>query len=73
VRSLLCEDVVSVSLTGALYCEKFVLSVFLGDDIVPRLSVSSAFDLKIRTLTTLLNCDVPKVSSAYYFLSLFFV
>jgi len=51
-----------VSLSGAVYCEKFIFSVFLGDDIIPRLSISSAFDLKIRLLTTLLNCDLPKVS-----------
>ena len=74
---VLCEDIVYyVSLTGALYCENFVLSVFLGDDIVPRLSISSAFDLKIRLLTTLLNCDIPKVfvhCCAYYFASLFLV
>jgi len=51
-----------VSLSGSLYCEKFVFSVFLGDDIIPRLSVSSAFDAKIRLLTTLHDCDLPKVS-----------
>jgi len=56
------QCVCAVSLAGAQYCEDFVLSVFLGDDIVPRLSISSAFDLKIRLLTTLHNCDMPKVS-----------
>ena len=63
--------VVCVSLTGALYCEKFVFSVVLGDDIVPRLSISSAFDLKIRLLTKLLSCDMPKVYCSFglvYFL-----
>ena len=64
---------VCISLSGAVYCEKFVFSVFLGDDIVPRLSVASAFDLKIRLLTMLLNCDVPKVLSAYYFLCFYFI
>ena len=61
---LVCQllyNVVCVSLSGASYCEKFVFSVFLGDDIVPRLSVSSAFDLKIRVLKTLHSCDYPKV------------
>jgi len=64
------HSVVYVSLTGALYCERFVFSVALGDDIVPRLSISSAFDLKIRLLTKLLSCDMPKVycSHLVYFL-----
>ena len=65
--------VICVSLTGAVHCERFVFSVFLGDDIVPRLSVSSAFDLKIRLLTTLLSCDIPKVSSICRHLSVFFI
>jgi len=59
------DTTIHVSMSGALYCEKFVLSVVVGDDIVPRLSLSSAFDLKIRFLTMLLNCDVPKVDSTH--------
>ena len=53
------------SRSGAEYCEEFVFSVFLGDDIIPRLSLSSAFDLKIRLLTELHHCDIPKVLARY--------
>lgn len=49
------------SLSAATYCEKFVMSIILGDDIVGRIGVFTGLDLKIKILTLLKSCDVPKV------------
>lgn len=45
---------------GAIHCEPFTLSVVLGDDLVTKLSICSIFDLKLKVLNILKNCDVPK-------------
>lgn len=44
----------------ARYCKPFVVSIILGYDIVPRLSVPTVNDLKWRLLSALQDCNVPK-------------
>lgn len=57
----------------ARYCKPFVVSIILGYDIVPRLSVPTLNDLKWRLLSALQDCNVPKykiLSNAARILSL---
>nr|CDS31059.1 sn1 specific diacylglycerol lipase beta [Hymenolepis microstoma] len=57
----------------ARYCKPFVVSIILGYDIVPRLSVPTLNDLKWRLLSALQDCSVPKyriLSNAARILSL---
>ncbi|VDM17457.1 unnamed protein product [Hydatigera taeniaeformis] len=44
----------------ARYCKPFVVSIVLGCDIVPRLSIPTLNDLKWRLLSALQDCNVPK-------------
>lgn len=44
----------------ARYCKPFVVSVVLGHDIVPRLSIPTLNDLKWRLISALQDCNVPK-------------
>lgn len=44
----------------ARYCKPFVVSVVLGYDIVPRLSIPTLNDFKWRLLAALQTCRVPK-------------
>lgn len=48
-----------------MHCEPFTVSVVLGDDLVTKLSICSIFDLKLKVLNILKNCDVPKVCTAF--------
>ncbi|XP_022255756.1 sn1-specific diacylglycerol lipase beta-like isoform X2 [Limulus polyphemus] len=43
--------------------EEFILSVMLGDDFVPRLSIPAIEELKSNLLQCILECDQPKVVS----------
>ncbi|KAM7538887.1 hypothetical protein Aperf_G00000052112 [Anoplocephala perfoliata] len=57
----------------AHYCKPFVVSIVLGYDIVPRLSIPTFNDLKWRLLSALQDCNVPKykiLSNAARILSL---
>lgn len=49
-----------MSLNAAQYCEDFVCSVVLNDDIVPRLGLVTAYRLKQRIFEILRDCDLPK-------------
>ncbi|CAF0732404.1 unnamed protein product [Brachionus calyciflorus] len=49
-----------VSTSLADYTKSFVMSVVLGDDIVPRLSLRSVHNLKADILKELYNCNLPK-------------
>lgn len=40
--------------------KSFVMSVIVGDDLVPRLSLSSLHDLKRKIITSLERCRMPK-------------
>ncbi|XP_066520546.1 diacylglycerol lipase-beta [Hoplias malabaricus] len=44
----------------AEYSKKFVISVVLGKDLVPRLSIPNMEDLKKRILKMVSNCNKPK-------------
>uniref|UniRef100_A0A8C5N8X3 Diacylglycerol lipase-beta n=1 Tax=Gouania willdenowi TaxID=441366 RepID=A0A8C5N8X3_GOUWI len=44
----------------ANYSKDFVLSVVLGKDLVPRLSIPNMEDLKTRILKVVSNCNKPK-------------
>lgn len=48
------------SRSAARYCEQFVFSVILGDDVIGRCGSWNAFDLKLKIMNILLNCDVAK-------------
>lgn len=50
----------SFSARMARYCKPFVVSIILGYDIVPRLSIPTLNDLKWRLLSALQGCRVPK-------------
>lgn len=45
------------------YSKQFVVSVVLGKDLVPRLSIPNMEDLKRRLLKMVSNCSKPKVGS----------
>ncbi|TRY83776.1 hypothetical protein DNTS_025261, partial [Danionella cerebrum] len=45
------------------YCKQFVVSVVLGKDLVPRLSIPNMEDLKRRLSKMVSNCSKPKVRS----------
>ncbi|KAG8185295.1 hypothetical protein JTE90_023903 [Oedothorax gibbosus] len=49
-----------VSQEGTKYSEDFVMSVTLGDDLVPRLSAPNVEDMKRKLLGCILDSDVPK-------------
>lgn len=42
------------------YTKKFIVSVILGKDVVPRLSMSNMEDLKRRIIRIVANCNRPK-------------
>ncbi|XP_015905728.1 diacylglycerol lipase-beta [Parasteatoda tepidariorum] len=49
-----------LSFEAVKYSEDFVMSVTLGDDIVPRLSVPNVEDMKRKILSCILDCEQPK-------------
>lgn len=51
-----------LSLTAANHTEDFCLSVIIGDDLVPRLSLSALEELMHRVERALDDCAIPKVS-----------
>ena len=57
-------------LAAARYTESFCLSVIIGDDLVPRLSLSNLEVLKQQLVTELEDCHHPKVNSPFW--SVFF-
>lgn len=50
-----------VTAEAAVYCESFVTSVIIGDDIVPRLSVPSFERFKNNLIRAIKDCKTPKV------------
>ncbi|XP_070340271.1 diacylglycerol lipase-beta isoform X2 [Equus asinus] len=42
------------------YSKSFIVSVVLGDDVIPRLSVTNLEDLKRRLLRVIAHCNKPK-------------
>jgi len=40
---------------------EYTMSVILGDDLVPRLSIQTMQDLKVDVMTALNDCPYPKV------------
>lgn len=58
-----------VTQEAALFCESFVTSVIIGDDIVPRLSVPSFDRFKNDLIRVIKECKVPKVNSHLFFLN----
>ena len=50
-----------MSLEAVKYSEDFIMSVTLGDDIVPRLSVPTVEDMKKKLFKCIENCEKPKV------------
>ncbi|XP_067932543.1 diacylglycerol lipase-beta-like [Watersipora subatra] len=40
--------------------KEYTMSVVLGDDLVPRLSIQTMQDLKVNVMTALQNCSYPK-------------
>lgn len=51
-----------VTAEAATFCENFVTSVIIGDDIVPRLSVPSFERFKNDLIRAIKECRTPKVS-----------
>ncbi|KAF8776834.1 diacylglycerol lipase-beta-like [Argiope bruennichi] len=49
-----------MSLEGVKYTEDFVMSIALGDDLVPRLSVPNIEDMKRKLLNCISDCEQPK-------------
>ncbi|GFR34166.1 sn1-specific diacylglycerol lipase beta [Trichonephila clavata] len=49
-----------MSLEGVKYSEDFIMSVTLGDDLVPRLSVPNVEDMKRKLLNCILDSEIPK-------------
>ena len=47
--------------SASSYCEPFVCSVVLGDDIVCRIGLSNIHDLKAKIFSTVRDLDIPKV------------
>lgn len=47
----------------AEFCEDFVVSVSVGYDLVPRLSIRNMYALKQKVLDVLHHTTQPKVSS----------
>lgn len=61
-----------ISASLAEYTKSFVISVVLGDDIVPRLSLYSVHNLKADILKVLHMCELPKYKIAWWYsISLF--
>ncbi|RNA23552.1 sn1-specific diacylglycerol lipase beta, partial [Brachionus plicatilis] len=54
-----------ISTALADYTKSFVMSVVLGDDIVPRLSLRSVHNLKADILKVLHACNLPKYKIAW--------
>jgi len=50
-------------LAAARFTESFCLSVIVGDDLVPRLSLATMEVLKQQLVTELEYCQHPKVKS----------
>lgn len=50
-----------LSLAAARFTENFVMSVIIGDDLVPRLSLATLDSLKRQMITELESCRHPKV------------
>ncbi|XP_035230504.1 diacylglycerol lipase-beta-like [Stegodyphus dumicola] len=50
-----------LSLEAVKYSEDFVMSVTLGDDLVPRLSVPTVEDMKKKLLNCIVDCEQPKI------------
>lgn len=46
------------------------MSVILGDDLVPRLSIQTMQDLKVNIMTAINDCPYPKVSRRWVFFDL---
>ena len=55
-----------ISLTAAKHTEHFCLSVIIGDDLVPRLSLSALEKLMHRVERALDDCALPKVSTYFF-------
>lgn len=51
-----------LSLEAVKFSEDFIMSVTLGDDIVPRLSVPTVEDMKRKMFKCIENCEKPKVN-----------
>lgn len=51
-----------VSRELAKYCEDFVMSIGIGDDLVMRVGIDSVEDLRTNMLHVLHACRLPKVS-----------
>ncbi len=57
-----CINILSrFSLSVSRYTQDFLCSVVLGDDIVGRLGLVTAYDLKMRIFQIIRDCDTPKV------------
>ena len=50
------------------YTEDFVLSVVVGEDLVPRLGIVTMDDLRVKILRVIRDAPKPKVGNASGFL-----
>ena len=53
------------SLSASQYCQDFVCSVVLGEDLIPRLGIHTMEEFKTHILQAIQDCDWPKVGGIY--------